>query len=192
MAHINLLPWREQQRQQQKNQYLATLGLVALVVGGIFWGVGQAIDQQIQHQNQRNQYLTQEIGLLDAQISQIQKIKESKNAIEQRMALIGQLQVSRNVAPRLFDELARVVPPGVSFRSMQRTGNRIIIDGISESNNRLSDFMRRIEQSDVFTGGELSSIVADTSAADAVSGFTLTFDISQSVAPVPANSAAKG
>ena len=50
--------------------------------------------------------------------------------------------------------------------------------GVSESNNRLADFMRRLENSKVFNNGELSSIVADTSASDAVSDFKLTFTIS--------------
>ncbi|WP_018982515.1 PilN domain-containing protein [Salinimonas chungwhensis] len=191
MAHVNLLPWREQQRQLQKKNYLGSLALVALIIGFIFWSVGQAIDRQTHNQNMRNTFLTQEINKLDAQISQIQKIKEKKNAIEQRMALIGQLQVSRNVAPRIFHELAQIVPPGVSFRSMQRSGNLITIEGISESNNRLSDFMRRLENSSVFSAGDLSSIVADTSAADAVSGFTLTFNISPDVAPVSADTPTK-
>lgn len=184
MAHINLLPWREEQRQHQKKQYLLGMVAVAAIVGLIFWFIGQAIDQQIKHQNARNAYLEQEITALDQQIQEIQKIKESKTAIERRMALIEQLQASRNTAPTVFDELARIVPPGVSFKSMRRTGNMIEIEGISESNNRLSDFMRKLESSKVFTGGDLSSIIADTSANDAISEFNLRFGISPLVAPV--------
>ena len=183
MAHINLLPWREAQRQRQKQQYLGMLGAVAAISGLVFWFIGEAIDQQISNQNARNNYLQQEIALLDAQIQQIQKIKESKNAIEQRMALIEQLQASRNTSPAVFDELARIVPPGVSFKSMRRTGGNIEIQGVSESNNRLSEFMRRIENSSVFNNGELASIVADTSSTDSVSDFVLTFTISPQIAP---------
>ena len=36
MAHVNLLPWREKQRQHQKQQYLAGLLAVAAIVGLIF------------------------------------------------------------------------------------------------------------------------------------------------------------
>lgn len=184
MAHVNLLPWREKQRQQQKQQYIAGLGAVAAIVGLIFWFGAQAIDQQIENQNARNTFLQNEISALDQQIADIQKIKESKNAIEQRMALIEQLQASRNIAPSLFDELARIVPPGVSFKSMRRSGNTIKVEGVSTSNNRLSEFMRQLERSKIFTDGDLSSIVADTTASDAVSDFTLTFNISPSLAPV--------
>jgi type IV pilus assembly protein PilN len=187
MAHVNLLPWREKQRQHQKQQYLAALLAVAAIVGLIFWFIGQAIDQQISNQNSRNQYLEQEIAILDEQIAQIKKVKDSKNAIEQRMALIEQLQASRNVAPIVFDELVKLVPSGVAFESMARTGNRIEIKGMSDSNNRLSDFMRGLDESKVFVAAELSTIKSDSSAARAVSNFTLTFLINPSVAPLETN-----
>ncbi|MGB2426569.1 MAG: PilN domain-containing protein [Alteromonas sp.] len=183
MAHINLLPWRESQRQAQKQQYFGILFVTAVFVGLIFWFVGAFIDQQISNQNARNDFLQKEIATLDTQIQKIKTIKDTKMAIEQRMALIEQLQTSRNIAAHVFDELARIVPPGVSFRTMSRNGNRIDIEGISDSNNRLSDFMRRLETSRVFTNGELSSIVADTSSTNAVSDFRLTFTISREVAP---------
>lgn len=184
MAYVNLLPWREQHRQANKKQYLTLLMLVALIVGLCFWGVGLLIDQQIENQKQRNQYLKQKILVLDAQIEQIKKIKEAKAAIEQRMALIEQLQKSRNVAPIIFDELAKIVPDGIAFMSMRRMENNIEIEGISDSNNYLSDFMRAIEESTVFGIGELSSVKADTQAPQAVSAFTLRFAIHPSVAPM--------
>ena len=184
MAHVNLLPWREKQRQYQKQQYLMGLLAVAAIVGLAFWFVGQAIDKQISNQNSRNQFLTTEIALLDAQIAEIQKVKDSKSAIEQRMALIEQLQASRNVAPVVFNELAKLVPQGVAFESMKRVGNLIEIEGISDSNNHLSDFMRSLDASEVIVSAELSSIKSDSASARAISSFTLTFLISPTVAPL--------
>tara|TARA_Y100001968_G_scaffold219138_1_gene201786 strand:+ start:521 stop:1102 length:582 start_codon:yes stop_codon:yes gene_type:complete len=188
MAHVNLLPWREKQRQHQKQQYLAGLLAVAAIVGLIFWFIGQAIDQQINNQNSRNQYLEREIAILDAQIGEIKTVKEKKSAIEQRMTLIEQLQASRNIAPIVFDELAKLVPPGVAFETMTRTNNRIEIEGVSDSNNRLSDFMRALENSKVFVAAELSTIKSDSSTARAISNFTLTFSINTNVAPLEVES----
>jgi len=184
VAHVNLLPWREKQRQYQKQQYLAGLIAVAAIVGLIFWFVGQAIDQQINNQNSRNQFLEREISALDKQIGDIKKVKENKSAIEQRMTLIKQLQASRNVSPIAFDALAKLAPSGVVFDTMTRTGNRIKIEGTSDSNNRLSDFMRALDNSEIFVAAELSTIKSDSNASRAVSSFTLTFSITQNVAPV--------
>ncbi|WP_416307064.1 PilN domain-containing protein [Neptunicella sp. SCSIO 80796] len=183
MAYINLLPWREGQRLKQKKEYLGLLGLVALVVFGLFWFIGMGVDSLIDNQRFRNAYLQREIDALDKQIVQIKEIKSRKNAIEQQMALIEQLQASRNVAPHILNELANLVPAGVSFKSFVRTKNKIELEGQSESNNRLAEFMRQLQNSTVFDREDLSSIVSNTGNAGAVSDFKLTFFISHSVSP---------
>ncbi|MFC4700943.1 PilN domain-containing protein [Glaciecola siphonariae] len=183
MAQINLLPWRESLRQTQKQQYLMSLGLVAVAVFAIFWLAGEFIEQQIRNQSARNDYLRQEIQVLDAQIDEIKRIKEAKEEIVVRMALIEQLQVSRNVTPIVFEELTKLVPAGVSFNSLNRTGNDLKLIGISESNNRLSAFMRGLEESEVFVNPVLSSIVADASTSNAISDFELTMSLSEKYAP---------
>ncbi|MFT6269338.1 MAG: type IV pilus assembly protein PilN [Alphaproteobacteria bacterium] len=184
MAKINLLPWRESLRQTQKKHYIGSLVAVSVSVFILFWIAGQIIDQQVRNQNSRNNYLTQQIEVLDRQIMQIKEISEAKDAIGLRMALIEQLQVSKNLTPILFDELAKILPPGVSFETMSRTDNQIKITGMSESNNRLSSFMRALDVSKVFVNAELSSIVADKSGLNAVSDFDLTFSISPKYGPV--------
>lgn len=183
MAHINLLPWRESRRAEQKKNYLTLLAVIALVSLGFMFGIANVIDQLTSNQNVRNQFIEQQTALLDKQIEQIKNIKKDKQAIEQRMALIEQLEASRNAVPIVLDELVKLVPPGLSFRSFSRQDNHIEILGVSESNNRLADFMRQLEDSTVFSSGNLSSIVADTSALEAVSDFKLTFTINPSVAP---------
>jgi type IV pilus assembly protein PilN len=183
MAKINLLPWRESLRQKQKQQYLTSLGLLAIVVFGLFWLAGEVLDQQIRNQNARNNYLKQEIDVLNTQIDEIKRIKEAKEEIVLRMALIEQLQVSRNVTPIVFEELARLVPSGVSFNSLSRQDNQLKLVGTSESNNRLSAFVRGLENSEVFVNPVLSSIVADASASNAISDFELTLSLSSKYAP---------
>lgn len=183
MAYVNLLPWREGQRQRQKKEYLSILGLVALLVFAIFWLIGAGVDRLIENQRFRNVYLQKEIAVLDNQIDKIKDIKAQKNAIEQQIALIEQLQSSRNVAPHVLNELAMLVPAGVSFKSLERTGNKIVLEGQSESNNRLAEFMRQLQNSKVFHREDLSSIIANSNNSGAISDFKLTFYISPTVSP---------
>ena len=184
MAKINLLPWRESLRQTQKKRYIGSLIAVSVAVLAVFWIAGQVFDQQIRNQDSRNNYLKQQIEVLDRQIAQIQEINTAKEAISIRMSLIKQLQISRNLTPIIFDELAKIVPTGVSFNKMSRMENQIKIIGTSESNNRLSSFMRALEDSKVFIDPVLSSIVADKSGSNAMSDYELTFSISPLYGPV--------
>ena len=183
MAHINLLPWRENRRVEHKKNYLTLLAALVLIAIGLMFAAGNVLDKLTENQNFRNNFVEQQTAVLDQQIEQIKNIKKDKEAIEQRMALIEQLESSRNAVPIVLDELVRLVPHGLSFRSFSRQGNLIEILGVSESNNRLADFMRQLQDSTVFSSGELSSIKADTSALEAVSDFKLTFTINPSVAP---------
>jgi type IV pilus assembly protein PilN len=183
MAHINLLPWRESRRVDHKKNYLTLLFVLALSAIGLMFAAGNVLEKMIDNQNYRNNFIEQQTALLDQQIEKIKNIKKDKEAIEQRMALIEQLESSRNAVPIVLDELVRLVPHGLSFRSFSRQGNLIEVLGVSESNNRLADFMRQLQESTVFSSGELSSIKADTSALEAVSDFKLTFTINPSVAP---------
>jgi type IV pilus assembly protein PilN len=184
MAKINLLPWREALRQTQKKHYIGSLVGVSVAVFALFWVIGQIIDQQVRNQNSRNNYLSQQIEVLDRQISQIRKISNAKDEIGLRMALIEQLQISKNLTPIIFDELAKIVPPGVAFDTMSRSDKQIKITGMSNANNRLSSFMRALDLSEVFVDPELSSIVADKTGLNAVSDFDLTFSISPKQGPV--------
>lgn len=185
MSHINLLPWREQQRERDKKNYLAILGVCAALSAGLMLGIGHLIDLMVDAQQKRNQYMETQISLLDLKIEKIKKIKEAKEQLEQRIVLIGQLQESRNVATRVLDELAKLVPPGVAFKTIMRKDDTIEIVGLSESNNRLANFMRNIEQSSTFIQGELSSIKADTTTTEALSDFKIKFRISPAVSPKP-------
>lgn len=183
MSYINLLPWREKQREKQKQMYLATLVFCALLAVGVVLGIGSFLDNLIKNQQQRNQFLEKELAILDVRIGKIATIKKQKASIEKRISLIQQLQEHRNVSPIVLNELATLVPPGIAFKQLNRKQNRIEIIGVSESNNRLADFMRRLENSPVFVGNDLSSVVADTSTTEAVSDFKLTFMISPKIAP---------
>lgn len=185
MSHINLLPWRETQRERDKKNYLVILGVCAALSAGLMLGIGHVIDLMVQGQQQRNQFLENKISLLDLKIEKIKKIKEAKAQLEQRIVLIGQLQESRNVATRVMDELAKLVPAGVAFKKVTRKNDLIEITGTSESNNRLASFMRNIERSGTFIRGELSSIKADTSSTDALSDFKIKFHISPALVPNP-------
>lgn len=161
MAYINLLPWREEHRQRQQKAYVAVLGTVAAVtfVAGylVYAGIGTVIDSQ----RHRNDFLQQEIRQLDRQIAEIKTLKEKRDALAQRINLIADLQKNRNMVTRIFNDIASSVPGGVYLTEVDRKGGEIRVVGKSESNNHLSNLMRRVDTSSWLSEPSLQSIEAD-------------------------------
>src|SRR5262245_33018781 len=102
MANINLLPWREQLREQQKKDFVITLGFVVVASALILFGVDRYFNAGIDNQNEVNAYLRDQIKLLDEKIVEIRELQEQKEALTARMTVIQELQGNRPVIVRLF------------------------------------------------------------------------------------------
>ncbi|MGD9591520.1 MAG: PilN domain-containing protein [Candidatus Berkiella sp.] len=159
--NINLLPWREEQKEQQKREFISFLGLGVVAATGLMLLVHMLIARQIAFQNESNTFLKNEITKLDQQIAQIQALKKEKQQLLARMEIIQQLQTNRPQIVRLFDGIIRTVPDGLYLTSLSRTGPNLVIDGKAESNTRVSTFMRNIESSNWLKNPVLTYIQAD-------------------------------
>ena len=64
------------------------------------------------------------------------------------MRVIQELQGNRPIIVRVLDELVRTVPDGVYYRTLTASDSTVSIEGVAESNNRVSSLMRRLDSSD--------------------------------------------
>jgi len=148
MAHINLLPWREEQRHEQTRQF-ATITVLSLVLtGAVMFLVHVTFDNQISHQKARNKILQDEIDTLDASLKQISDLEDTKEQLLARMDVIQSLQQRRPQIVHLFDDFVRTVPEGIFLTSIKQEGDLLTINGVAESNGRVSAYMRNIDASD--------------------------------------------
>lgn len=147
MIRINLLPWREAARQRRRQEFLVMLGAALGCVCLAIVGVHLYFQDRINAQQLRNQYLKNEIAVLDRKIKEIQEIEKTKANLIARMEIIHRLQKSRPEIVRLFDELVNALPEGVYLTKLEQSGNSITVEGMAQSNARVSAFMRRIESS---------------------------------------------
>ncbi|WP_324732034.1 type 4a pilus biogenesis protein PilN [Pseudomonas paeninsulae] len=175
MARINLLPWREQLREERKQRFLVTLvGVVVVAAGTVFLG-DQYLSGAIEQQNARNQFVRKEIAVLDARIKEISELKTRRQQLLERMKIIQDLQGNRPIIGRVFDQLVRTLPDGVYFTSVKMTGKNIAIVGAAESNNRVSNLMRNLDASDWLNAPNLTQVKATTAGAlDQANVFQLT------------------
>lgn len=148
MAHINLLPWREEHRQEQTRQFATITALSLVLTGALIFMVHASFDNQINHQQYRNKMLQDEIKRLDASLKQIATLEETKEQLLARMDVIQSLQQRRPQIVHLFDDFVRTVPEGIFLTSIKQQGELLTIDGVAESNGRVSAYMRNIDTSE--------------------------------------------
>jgi len=166
MARINLLPWRQERRAEQQRQLLTITGLSAVLTLLIVVALHLEISRQTSSQNARNSYIKNEIQKVEKQLTEIGNLEKAKKQLLARMKIIQQLQQNRPEVVHLFDEVARQIPEGVYLRSFQQTGKQLKLEGVAQSNARVSAFMRNISSSDWMTNPRLDVIKTDKDKKD--------------------------
>ena len=186
MMRINLLPHRAEKRRARQIQFIA-LGVISVVLAALLVGFVQvAISTQIAYQGRRNAYLKQETAVLDKQIEEIKKLREQTQALLARKNVVESLQSTRSDVVHLMDQMLRILPDGVSLRSLKQTGNKISVVGYAQSNARISTLMRAIQDSPWLELPTLVEIHATTTSgkgAARVSEFSMNFNLKKSQDP---------
>ena len=160
MSKINLLPWRDELREQRKKAFIATslvsamFGVICVMLAWFYYAY------QVDDQIQANQLIMSSNQSLDAQLKNIEGLKAQRNAVIERMQLIQGLEGQRPISVRLIDEIARVVPDNMYLTKMTRSGNKIIFEGKADNPNTVAELLRRLESSNWFRNAFMSSFVA--------------------------------
>jgi len=173
MAHINLLPWREELAKQKKQEFAFSAGGSVVVAALVVLMVHFHVDGLITNQNQRNAFLENEIQILNDRIGRIQQLEAMKDNLLARMNVIQELQSSRPESVHLMDELVRTLPEGVFLQSFDQRGKSLSMVGVAQSNARVSDYMRNIDSSEWFTGPRLDLIKTTEVDRRRIANFTL-------------------
>jgi type IV pilus assembly protein PilN len=162
MARINLLPWREELREERRKRFL--LALVGALVGavGLILIVVQYTHSAIDRQLARNSHIAEQIAVLDERIKQISELKARRQQLLERMRIIQDLQGNRPVSGRIFDQLVRTLPDGVYFTEVKMEDRSLSIIGAAQSNNKVSELMRNLDSSDLFDAPNLTEVKATT------------------------------
>ncbi len=173
MAHINLLPWREERRQERQQQFIAALIAGFVFAAVVLYGAILYADSLLDEQNARNTFLQTEISKLDVKIAEIKTIDSEREKLLARMNVIQELQSSRPKVVKVFDALVRSVPEGIHLEKVERQGETLTINGVAQSNARVSVFMRNLDNNEEFDNPDLTVIKRTSTKDNAIRKFTL-------------------
>ncbi len=179
MSKINLLPWRDQRRKQREKEFFAMLGATAGAAVLAFLGAMLFFSGQISGQVERNAYLEDEIKKLDAKIAEIEVLDKTREQLLSRKKAIEELQADRARMVHLFDELVRTVPDGVHLRSVKQNGDVLTLEGLAESNTRVSTYMRSLDASEWLENPDLGIVETKDDNARSRYAFILRITLSK-------------
>ncbi len=170
---INLLPWREELRQEQKKQFGILTVLMMLLAAAIVGLIHLQMVTKIDYQISRNSFMSGEIRKLDKEIAEISELRKVRRSLVERMEVIQDLQRSRPSIVHLFTEIVKTVPNGVYLETLTQTGDNLLMNGLAESNARVSTYMRNLDASDWLKAPNLSVIEIEDIKVNRISTFTL-------------------
>lgn len=165
MILINLLPHREAARKRRREAFFATLGVAAMV--GVLIGAATYswYLSQIDSQREKNTFLQSKISQLDEQIKDIATLQAEIASLKARQTAVEDLQGNRNLPVYLLGELVRQLPDGVYISSMKQENQAVLITGVAQSNERVSELLRNFaNNSPWLTKPELVEITAGSVA----------------------------
>jgi type IV pilus assembly protein PilN len=172
-TRINLLDWRSVRRERRKKEFVVLMAisaaLGALIVGAWMLNANGALS----HQQARNTMLRNEIRTLDQQIAEISNLERTKENLLARMQVIESLQASRSATVHFFDQLVETLPDGVYLTSVRQQGTNITLEGVAESNARVSSYMKQLDASLWFDNPRLIVIRTTGQNRSRQSEFTL-------------------
>ena len=174
MTQINLLPWREELRQEQKKQFAVMAVMTCVLAAAIVALIHFQMQAKIDYQQSRNSFLTSEIAKVDEEIKEISELQKVRRSLIERMEVIQDLQGSRPSIVHLFSEIVSTVPNGVYLKTLTQTGGNLLINGEAESNARVSTYMRNLSASEWLKDPNLTVIEIEDITVNRISTFTLT------------------
>ena len=198
MILINLLPHREATRKRQKDQFYTQLGLSALLGGVICGAIFTWYQGQISSQQDRNLFLQGEIAKLDNEIKDIANLQREIASLRARQTAVENLQGDRNLPVHLLDELVAQLPDGVYLTSMRQENQGVLLVGVAQSQERVSDLLRNLSNNSPWlVRPDLVEIVAAQASIGGrdqrrVSNFQIRVSLKRPSATPAATSAAPG
>lgn len=161
MARINLLPWREEARERKNKEFITQVVLIFLLSAAVALAVWYYFDKQLTEQQRANDLVSQENQRLDGVLTEIETLEQRREDIISRMKVIQDLQGTRPIPVRVWDDLARAMPEALYLTSLKREGDLITLNGRADNPNVVSSLIRNLDNSNWMTASAVRSITKD-------------------------------
>jgi type IV pilus assembly protein PilN len=190
VIRINLLPVREARRKAGVRQQMVMLaasliGAVVISAGFHSWMLAS-----ISGAKGRVASLNAQLEQFKPQQEQVAQFKAKKAEIEQKLAVIENLERSRSGPVHIMDELASHIPERVWLTGLTADSGRIALGGMSLDNELVALFLTSLNDSPYFANVELESTELQLVESLKLNTFRIRAALESPDAPASAHAAA--
>ena len=167
MARINLLPWRQEERERRNKEFITLVVAVTLFTLLAAFATWSYFNNELEEQLDANTLVEQENARLDAVLTEIDGLEQRREDIISRMQVIQDLQGRRPVPVRMWDDLAKAIPPALYLTNLKREGDVLTLTGLADNPNIVSSLIRNLDNSKWMDNSAVSNIQQNISAYEA-------------------------
>ena len=167
MARINLLPWRQEERARRNKEFITLVVAVTLLSLLAAFATWSYFNNELAEQLDANALIEQENARLDKALVEIDSLEQRREDIISRMQVIQDLQGRRPVPVRLWDDLAKAIPPALYLNNLKREGDVLTLTGLADNPNVVSSLIRNLDSSKWMGDSAVSNIQQNITAYQA-------------------------
>lgn len=158
MARINLLPWRQEERERRNKEFITLVVAITLFTLLAAFASWSYFNNELDEQLDANTLIEQENARLDTALVEIDSLEQRREDIISRMQVIQDLQGRRPVPVRLWDDLAKAIPPALYLTNLKREGDVLTLTGLADNPNIVSSLIRNLDDSKWMGDSAVSNI----------------------------------
>lgn len=147
MARINLLPWRQEERERRNKEFIALVAAVTLLALLTAFAAWSYFNSELNDQRDANALIEQENARLDTALKEIETLEQRRDDIVSRMQVIQDLQGRRPIPVHLWDDIAKAIPPALYLTNLKREGDLLTLTGMADNPNVVSSLIRNLDDS---------------------------------------------
>lgn len=158
MMRLNLLPWRERQRQAVLHRLRRQLVAGALLALCAVTLVDQLARQRGEQLALANSQREAAIGLFNEQLQPLADVRERHETLLARATSLESLRADQDVLADVFADLEAALPQGIQLLDLSLENGRLQVIGLATSGAVVAQFMRDLDRSSALLDLELKRI----------------------------------
>ena len=192
MIRINLLPVREARRAANLRKHGVYLGGAAGAGVAVSLIISMWMTANISRERALIAARETELKKLELVQKEVKKFQDEQQEIEQKLAIIDQIEAARTGPVKIMDELAMRIPQRVWLRKMTAKGGVLVLEGNSIDAEIVADFAAALEDSPMLSHVDLQETRLEETEGLKLSAFKMTAQYPYlKDAPEPANAKGK-